>query len=64
MQEVEFIISKLIESIKTVDSKKEIPYIIKDIDKHVQQAYSELYKYRENKSVYKSFNGDKKGHCC
>lgn len=64
MQEIESIISKLIESIKTIDSNKPIPYLVKDIDKHVQEAYSELYKYREQKSVYKPFNGDKKGHCC
>jgi hypothetical protein len=64
MQEVESIISKLIESIKTVDSNKSIPHLVKDLDKHVQQAYSELYKYRELKLVYKTVNDDKRGHCC
>jgi hypothetical protein len=64
MQEVQSIISKLIESIKTVDSNKAIPHLVKDLDKHVQQAYSELYKYREQKSVYKSLNDNKRGHCC
>ena len=53
-----------IESIKTVDSNKSIPYLVKDIDKHVQQAYAELYKYREQKSVYKPLNDNKRGHCC
>jgi hypothetical protein len=64
MQEVESIISKLIESIKTVDSNKAIPYLVKDLDKHVQEAYAELYKYRELKLVYKTVNDDKRGHCC
>lgn len=64
MQEVDIILNKLIEAIKTVDSNKAIPYVVKDLDKHVQKAYSELYKYREQKSVYKPFNGDKTGHCC
>jgi hypothetical protein len=64
MQEVESILSKLIESIKIVDSNKSIPYLVKDIDKHVQQAYAELYKYREQKSVYKPLNDTKRGHCC
>lgn len=64
MQEVDIIINKLIESIKTVDSNKAIPYLVKDLDKHVQEAYAELYKYRELKLVYKSVNDDKRGHCC
>ena len=64
MQEVDIIINKLIESIKSVDSSKTIPYLVKDIDKHVQEAYAELYKYRELKLVYKSVNDDKRGHCC
>ncbi len=64
MQEVDIIINKLIESIKTVDSDKAIPYLVKDLDKHVQEAYAELYKYRELKLVYKSVNDDKRGHCC
>jgi hypothetical protein len=64
MQEVDIIINKLIESIKIVDSSKDIPYLVKDLDKYVQQAYSELYKYRELKLVYKTVNDDKRGHCC
>lgn len=64
MQEIDTILNKLIESIKTIDSGKDIPYLIKDLDKHVQEAYSELYKYRELKLVYKAVNDDKRGHCC
>jgi len=64
MQEVDNIINKLIESIKTVDSNKAIPHLVKDLDKHVQEAYAELYKYREQKLVYKTVNDDKRGHCC
>ena len=64
MQEVESILKKLIESIQTVDPNKNIPYLVKDIDKHVQETYSELYKYREQKTVYKPLNDNKRGHCC
>lgn len=64
MKEVEYILKKLIKSIQTVDTNKNIPYLVKDIDKHVQEAYSELYKHREQKSVYKPLNDNKRGHCC
>jgi len=64
MHEVDNIINNLIRSIKLVDSNKSIPYLVKDIDKHVQEAYSQLYKYREQNSVYKPLNGNKRGHCC
>ena len=64
MQEIDNIINNLIKSIKLIDSNKSIPYLVKDIDKHVQEAYSELYKYREQKSVYKPLNDNKRGHCC
>jgi len=64
MQEVDNIINNLIESIKLVNSNKSIPYLVKDIDKHVQEAYFELYKYREQKLVYKPLNDNKRGHCC
>ena len=47
MQEVDNILNKLIESIKIVHSSKDIPYLVKDLDKHVQEAYAELYKYRD-----------------
>ena len=64
MQEVDIILNKLIEGIKSVDPNKAIPYLVKDLDKYVQEAYSELYKYREQKSVYKPLNDNKRGHCC
>jgi len=63
MQEVESILKNLIESIQTVDSNKNIPYLVKDIDKHVQEAYSQLYKAREQKLLDTSLVYDKKGHC-
>jgi len=64
MQKVDIIINKLIESIKSIDPSQQIPHLVKDIDKHVQDAYSELYKYKEQKSVYKPLNDNKRGHCC
>jgi len=64
MQEHEIILNSLIEKLKTVDKNKTAPYLVKEIDKHVQEAYSEIYKKREQKLVYTPPNGDKKGHCC
>ncbi len=64
MQEHEIILNNLIEKLKTVDANKTAPYLVKEIDKHVQETYSEIYKKREQKLVYTPPNGDKKGHCC
>ena len=64
MQEVDIILNKLIESIKTIDSSKDIPYLIKDLDKHVQEAYLQFYTHRELKPVYNPLNDNKRGHCC
>jgi hypothetical protein len=64
MQEVDTILSKLIESIKAVDSSKDIPYLIKDLDKHVQEAYLQLYRHRELKTMCNPLNDNKRGHCC
>jgi len=64
MKEVKSILKKLIKSIQTVDTNKNIPYLVKDIDKHVQEAYAQLYDYRAQKSVYKPLNDNKRGHCC
>ena len=64
MQEHEIILNDLIEKLKTVDTNKVAPYLVKDIDKHVQKAYFEIYKVRELKTVYNSLVYDKKGHCC
>jgi uncharacterized protein (UPF0147 family) len=64
MQDNQYIIEKLISSLRTVDYDKKVPYIVKDIDKHVQEAYSQLYKHREEKQVYKPLNDNKRGHCC
>ena len=58
------IITKLSKNISCINSDQDANKIVKDIDKHVQEAYSELYKYREQKSVYKPLNDNKRGHCC
>ena len=64
MQKINTILNNLIESIKSVDSSKDVPYLVKDIDKHVQETYLQLYKHREQKLVYKPLNDNKRGHCC
>ena len=64
MQKHEIILNDLIEKLKTVDTNKAAPYLVKEIDKHVQEAYSQIYKAREQKTVYNSLVYDKKGHCC
>ena len=58
------IIIKLSKNISSINSDQDASKLVKEIDKHVQQAYSELYKYREQKSVYKPLNDNKRGHCC
>ena len=58
------IITKLSKNISCINSDQDANKIVKDIDKHVQEADSELYKYREQKSVYKPLNDNKRGHCC
>ena len=64
MQEHQIILNNLIEKLKTVDVNKTAPYLVKEIDKHVQEAYTEIYKAREQKIVYTPLVYDKKGHCC
>jgi len=64
MQENQIILNSLIEKLKTIDANKAAPYLVKEIDNHVQEAYSQIYKKREQKLVYTPPNGDKKGHCC
>ena len=64
MQEHQIILNNLIEKLKTVDANKTAPYLVKEIDKHVQEAYAEIYKAREQKLVYTPLVYDKKGHCC
>ena len=58
------IIIKLSKNISSINSDQDASKLVKEIDKHVQQAYSEFYKYREQKSVYKPLNDNKRGHCC
>jgi hypothetical protein len=58
------IIIKLSKNISSINSDQDASKLVKEIDKHVQQAYSELYKYREQKSVYKPLNNNKRVHCC
>jgi hypothetical protein len=64
MQEHEIILKELIEKLKIVDINKTAPYLVKEIDKHVQEAYSQIYKAREQKTVYNPLVYDKRGHCC
>ena len=58
------ILQNLSKQLTSINPNQDASKLVKEIDKHVQKAYSELYKYREQKSVYKPFNGDKTGHCC
>jgi hypothetical protein len=64
MQEHQIILNNLIEKLKIVDLNKTAPYLVKEIDKHVQEAFAEIYKSREQKIVYNPLVYDKKGHCC
>ena len=64
MQENQIILNSLIEKLKTIDVNNTAPYLVKEIDSLLQEAYLNIYKARELKTVYNSLVYDKKGHCC
>ena len=64
MQEVDIILNKLIEAIKTVDSNKAIPYLVKDIDKLIYDMYYDLHALRGVTRLAEPVEIEKKGHCC
>ena len=53
---------------KTVDTTKSIPMIVKELDKLTYEMYRELYGLRDVRSNNYYLNNftseDKKGHCC
>lgn len=65
---IEAVITKHSEIMKTVDTTKSIPLIVKQLDKIVYDMYRELYGLRDirsNNYYLNSFTAeDKKGHCC
>ena len=65
---IDAVIAKHSEIIKTVDTTKSIPLIVKELDKMVYDMYRELYGLRDiraNNYYLNSFTAeDKKGHCC
>jgi len=64
MQENQIILNSLIEKLKTIDTNKAAPHLVKEIDSLVQETYLNIYKARELKTVYNFLVYDKKGHCC
>jgi len=65
---IDTIILKHSEMLKTVDTTKSIPLVVKQLDKLVYDMYRELYGLRDvrsNNYYLNSFTAeDKKGHCC
>ena len=65
---IEAVITKHSEIMKTVDTTKSIPLIVKQLDKIVYDMYRELYGLRDIRSNNYYLNNftaeDKKGHCC
>jgi septation ring formation regulator EzrA len=65
---IEAVITKHSEIMKTVDTTKSIPLIVKQLDKIVYDMYRELYGLRDVRSNNYYLNNftaeDKKGHCC
>ena len=65
---IESIISKHTELMKTVDTTKTIPMVVKQLDKLAYDMYRELYGLRDVRSDNYHLNSftaeDKKGHCC
>jgi putative methionine-R-sulfoxide reductase with GAF domain len=58
------ILQNLSKQLTSINPNQDASKLVKEIDKHVQKAYGDIYKIREDKLVYKPFNGDKTGHCC
>ena len=67
-EHIDAVISKHSEILKTVDTNKTIPLIVKELDKIVYDMYRELYGLRDitsNNYHLNTFTAeDKKGHCC
>lgn len=65
---IESIICKHTELMKTVDTTKTIPMVVKQLDKLAYDMYRELYGLRDVRSDNYHLNSftaeDKKGHCC
>jgi len=65
---IDAVIQKHTEILKTVDTTKSIPMVVKQLDKMVYDMYRELYGLRDvrsNNYYLNSFTAeDKKGHCC
>ena len=68
IDQIESIIVKHSELLKTVDTTKSIPMVVKQLDKMVYDMYRELYGLRDIRSTNYYLNSftadDKKGHCC
>jgi hypothetical protein len=67
-ENIEAVILKHSEILKTVDTTKSIPSVVKQLDALVYDMYRELYGLRDIKSSNYCLNSftaeDKKGHCC
>jgi len=67
-EHIDAVILKHCEILKTVDTTKSIPLVVKQLDKMVYDMYRELYGLRDIRSdnyYLNSFTADdKKGHCC
>ena len=64
-EQVDAIIKTYCKKLKKVDKTKNIPYVVKAIDKIVYEMYSELYHLRyPKKEDIKPVEMNKKGHCC
>ena len=67
-EHIDDIILKHTEILKTVDTTKSIPMVVKQLDKLVYDMYRELYGLRDVRSNNYYLNNftadDKKGHCC
>lgn len=65
---IDLVIQKHSELMKTVDTTKSIPMIVKELDKLTYEMYRELYGLRDVRSNNYYLNNftseDKKGHCC
>lgn len=62
--QIESIIKKYCKKLKKIDKSKNIPYVVKSLDKLVYDMYHDLYALRDGRKILNNVETDKKGHCC
>lgn len=64
-EQVDTIIKTYCKKLKKVDKSKNIPYVVRAIDKIIMEMYGDLHALRNvQRTNMQPVQLDKKGHCC